>query len=331
MKKILLLSTGGTIASTSCESGLAPSLTADDIVTYIPELKGLCSIDCKTLFNLDSSNIQPEEWQAIAAEVFSGLQKYDGIVVLHGTDTMAYTASVVSFMLVNLKKPVVFTGSQIPIVEPNSDAKDNVLHAFLTVTQELHGVYIVFGGKIIRGVRGVKVRTTSLNAFESINAPDVGYIENNQVFLNVNEMCCAGDEPTVLKDHIDSDVFLLKLIPGTRLEFFEHFIKMGYKGLVIEGFGLGGLHFIRRNLVDELQELLRAGIPVVITTQCLYEISDLTVYEVGRKAAQEGIIPAYDMTSEAAVTKLMWVLGHTRNMGEIRKMMLTNYCGEIDL
>lgn len=331
MKNILLLSTGGTIASTNSEAGLVPGLSAEEIIGYIPSLKSLCHIACKTLFNLDSSNIQPEEWRVIAQEVFKGLSDYDGVIILHGTDTMAYTASILSFMLQNLKKPVVLTGSQIPIIEQNTDAVENVHHAFLTVLQGLQGVFVVFGGKIIKGARAVKVRTKSLNAFESVNVPDVGYIENNQVFLNVNERFFCSLNPAALDDKLEPDVFLLKLIPGTRPEFFDKFAFMGYKGLVIEGFGLGGLHFIRRNLIDKLQQLLHEGIPIVITTQCLYENSDLTVYEVGKKAALQGIIPAYDMTREAAVTKLMWVLGHTRELSEVRKMMLTNYCGEIDI
>lgn len=328
MKNILLLSTGGTIASTSSDSGLAPSLTADEIISFVPELKGLCNIDCKTLFNLDSSNIQPEEWREIAREVFGQLDRYDGIVILHGTDTMAYTASILSFMLVNLKKPVILTGSQLPVGMPDTDAKDNLYHAFLTVNLDIQGVYLVFGGKIIRGNRAVKVRTLSLNAFESINTPYAGSIENGKAIFHSSAPLQTG-EPFRLDDRFDPDVFLLKLIPGTRLEFFDYFLQMGYKGLVIEGFGLGGMHFIRRNLLEKLHQLLEAGIAIVITTQCLYEISDLTVYEVGRKAADEGIIPGYDMTSEAAVTKLMWVLGHTRDLDEVRKWMLTDLCGEI--
>lgn len=330
MKSILMLSTGGTIASAPCNTGLVPILTANDIICLVPELIDLCRIECKTILNLDSSNIQPEEWQMIVREVYAGLDRYDGIVITHGTDTMAYTASMLSFMLFNLNKPVILTGSQIPIIEKNTDARQNLLDAFQTVIQDIQGVFVVFGKKIIKGVRAVKVRTTSFDAFESINASDTGYIKDGKVYID-SDGFKKHEGTIILDDRFDPDVFLLKLIPGTRLEFFDNFIQMGYKGLVLEAFGLGGVHYLRRNLVEKLEKLMKAGTAIVVTSQCLYEISDLTVYEVGRKAAQQGIIPGYDMTSEAAVTKLMWVLGHTRDQGEVKEMMLTDYCGEISL
>ena len=330
MKKLMILSTGGTIACTETEAGLVPTLSADDILSHVPQAREICELDAKTIFNLDSSNIQPEEWKVIAHEVFDCLDDYDGVVVLHGTDTMAYTASMLSFMLRNLSKPVIITGSQLPIGHPHTDAKLNLHHALLAAVSPLQGVYVVFDGKIIRGCRVAKVRTTSNNAFESINYPLVGTIESGKVHLSVTGENAAQGTP-VLDDEIDSNVFLLKLIPGTRPEIFEHIGKSGFKGLVIEGFGMGGIHCLRRNLLEEIKKLIKNDIAVLLTTQCLYEPSDLMVYEPSRQAVFSGILQGFDMTSESAVTKLMWVLAHASGMRQIRRMMYTDYCGEISL
>jgi L-asparaginase len=329
MKKLMILSTGGTIACTQTEEGLIPTLSADDILAYAPEAKKLGQIDTRTILNLDSSNIQPEEWRLIARAIYDCLPEYDGIVVLHGTDTMAYTASMLSFMLRNVNKPVVITGSQLPVGHPQTDAKLNLRDALVTAASGIAGVLVVFDRQIMLGCRVAKVRTTSQNAFESINRSPVGWVTLGQVRL------IAPPEPSedapALDDAIEPNVFLLKLIPGTRPEVFDDIARLGYRGVVIEGFGLGGLHCLRRNLLDGIQKLLDANVAVLLTTQCRYEPSDPTVYETGRLALELGILQAHDMTSECAVTKLMWVLAHAKTQAEVREMMYTSYCGEISV
>jgi len=330
MKKILLLSTGGTIASASGEDGLVPKLTGEQMIKLIPELEGLCEIDCKEIMNLDSTNVQPEEWVNIAREAFEGLKEYDGIVITHGTDTMAYSASALSFMLRNLNKPVIFTGSQLPIEHPQTDGKRNILDAFKVAVSGLAGVYIVFDGKIIKGVRSSKVRTQGFDAFKSINYPYIGRVENGEVIIEHN-VDKVPEGQIELDDKLDPRVLLLKLTPGFLPEVIPAVLKLGFRGLIIEGFGLGGVPNFRRNIIPEIEKALKEGIAVVVTTQCLLDGSDLTVYEVGVKALKAGVIPAYDMTTETIVTKLMWALGHTYKLEEVRKIMMTNYAGEFSI
>ena len=329
MKKLMILSTGGTIACTQTEDGLIPTLSADDILAYVPDAVKLGKIETKTILNLDSSNIQPEEWRLIAKAVFDCLPDYDGIVILHGTDTMAYTASMLSFMLRHIDKPVVITGSQLPVGHPNTDAKANLRDAMITAASGIPGVVVVFDRKIMLGCRVAKVRTTSQNAFESINRLPVGRVRFGRVRL-IDPPEQPKGEP-LLDDAIEPNVFLLKLIPGTRPEVFDDIARLGYRGVVIEGFGLGGLHCLRRNLLEGIQKLMDANVAVLLTTQCRYEPSDPTVYETGRLALELGILQAYDMTSECAVTKLMWVLAHAASPEEVRRMMYTSFCGEISL
>jgi len=332
MKKVLLLTTGGTISAKTSDDGLRPLLASEELMRYVSDLHGHYLIETQDLFNLDSSNIQAEEWQLIARAVFKALDKFDGVVITHGTDTMAYTASMLSYMLYNLKKPVVLTGSQVPIDNLLTDARNNLYTAFAAVDNCIPGVSVAFNRKIISGCRAVKVRTMGFEAFESVNAPYLGEIYSNGMRCN-KEYFVKPDynAPTILMDNVCKDVFLLKLIPGTNPDIFDMLNKMNYHGIVLETFGLGGLHFLRRNLLPKLKMLADNGISVVACSQCLYESSDFSVYEVGRKLLDCGVIPGQDMTSEAAVTKLMWALGQTSDQDEVRKIFATNYVGEIDL
>lgn len=337
MKKILLLATGGTIASEQGESGMAPKLASNELLAYVDGLQKYYDVDYKDILNLDSSNIQPEEWKTIAGSVYENLDKYDGIVITHGTDTMAYTSSMLCFMLRNLNKSVVLTGSQMPISAPLTDARTNLYSAFAAVDSGIKGVSIAFNRKLINGCRAVKTRTMGFDAFESVNAPYLGEIFSDGFRINNMPSCMNGydeqneDKKTVLKDNICTDVFLLKLIPSTKPEIFDILPDLNYKGIIIETFGAGGMHFIRRDLSEKLKNLTERGISVVACSQCLYEHSDFSLYEVGQKVLSHGVIPGRDMTTEAAVTKLMWALGQTENLDEIRRIFETNYAGEVTL
>ncbi|MEG2144938.1 MAG: asparaginase, partial [Oscillospiraceae bacterium] len=325
---ILLLTTGGTIASTAGENGLTPTLDGENLIKFVGALD--CNVTVKNILELDSSNIQPEEWQLIAESAFNMRSGYDGIVITHGTDTMAYTASMLSFMLKNIDLPVVFTGSQLPIAYPLSDAPENLRCALAMASSGKNGVFVAFNRKVFLGCRTVKVRTTGFNAFESVNIPPVAEINSDGLIIRDELIPKMNGAPQLLKA-LDNRITLVKLIPGIDPAFFTAIANLGCRGIVIEAFGSGGLHFIRRDLVSQLEALVRSGIAVVVCSQCLYERSDMTTYEVGRLALKKGVIPAGDMTSEAAVTKLMWGLGQGLSPMELSALFATSVAGEISI
>ncbi len=325
LDKLLLLGTGGTIACLPGKHGLEPSYKVAGLLDYIDADKS--GIVCRDLFQLDSSNIQPEEWHDIASAVHEAiLQGFSAVVITHGTDTLAYTASMLSFILRGVGIPIVLTGSQYPIAYPDSDGKTNLTNALIAARALPGGVYICFGDRVILGCRGVKVRSMSLNAFESINYPNLGTVAQGR-YIPLNPPPVIGD--FVYDDVIEPNVALIKLVPGTSPKLFDVLPDCGIRGLVVEGFGLGGVHNMRRNHAEAISRLMDRGLPVVLTTQCLYEYSSPDVYEVSHTLSDAGVISACDMTTEAAVTKLMWVLGRTQNMDEVRQLMSTNLCGEI--
>ncbi|MCS7463425.1 asparaginase [Paenibacillus doosanensis] len=322
MKKLLLLATGGTIASVQGEDGLAPGMDAKDIISFLQDKHPDYQMDSMLLMNIDSSNMQPESWVKIAEAIHSNFEQYDGFVITHGTDTMAYTSAALSYMLHNVNKPVVITGSQVPINYKKTDAKRNIIDAIRFACEDVSGVFLVFDGRVIRGTRAVKIRTKSYDAFESINHPYIAHIHDTTIKY-------VGAKPkTNKKLKLDTslcpDVFLLKLVPGTKPELFD-LIKHLYKGVIIESFGNGGIPFQGRDLLPKIRELIASGVAVVITTQCLEEGEDLSLYEVGRKVAQNLIIISGDMNTEAIVPKMMWALGKTGDLFEVKKLMETPY------
>lgn len=328
MIKILLLSTGGTIASRPGKDGLEPGLSGEELIESLGDLRGKFQITVKQIMNLDSSNIQAEEWSIMAHAVHENYDFYDGFIITHGTDTMAYSASMLSYMLPGLNKPVVFTGSQIPMDNMLTDARNNLFCALGAVEAGIMGVSVAFNRHIIRGCRAVKVRTMGFDAFESVNARYLGEIFADGLRV-YDRQAPNPDAPRILLDQVSTDVFLLKLIPNTNPRLFDYIKEMGYRGVVLETFGAGGMHFHRRDLLEKLRMLEQQGIVVVACSQCLYEPSNFTIYEVGRKLLETGVIPAGDMTTEAAVTKLMWALGQTEDPEEVRRIFQKNFSGEI--
>ena len=328
-KRLLLLTTGGTIASEASDSGLVPRESGQSLVQRLEKLP--YDIDVKDILQLDSSNIQPEEWQLIATEIYDNMDKYDGIVLSHGTDTMSYTASMLSFMIQNVKVPVVLTGSQVPINVVLSDAPDNLRLAFVAAATCEPAIYLAFDRKVMLGCRTVKVRTINFDAFESVNLPPVATVTSDGLVFNKTISLPKRNKNCQLKTNLETQVSLVKLFPGFDPNLLFAMVDAGCKGIVIEAYGLGGMNYIRRNLVAAIGKLIDQGIPVITSSQCLYERSDLTRYEVGRLALLEGAISAHDMTSESAITKLMWGLGQGMDVHQIARLFETDLVGEVTL
>ena len=325
-KKILLLTTGGTIASVPGSDGLEPR-RADVMERELNQLRTYYDITVQDVMCLDSSNIRPEEWQLIAKTVFESRRGFDGIVISHGTDTMAYTASAVTFMLPDIDLPVVFTGSQLPLADILSDGPDNLRTAFAMAASGAPGVFLAFDRKVMLGCRAVKVRASGFSAFESVNARYAGQVSNRGLVLDERVLPKQKGE-TLLKPDLDESVFLLKLTPGLSPKIFDVLTEMGYKGIVIEAFGLGGVNVLHQGL-SGIRKAVDAGISVVVTTQCLYDSSDLRVYQVGTQLLDLGVIQGRDMTSEAAMTKLMWALGQGMTQADIASLFACSLSGEI--
>ena len=326
-KKILLLPTGGTIASLPGGSGLEPR-RSEVMELALDQLRSYYDITIDDVMCLDSSNITPEEWQLIARRIFEDRAGFDGIVVSHGTDTMAYTASAVTFMLPDIDLPVVFTGSQLPLADMLSDAPGNLRTAFAMAASGHPGVFLAFDRKVMLGCRAVKIRASGFSAFESVNARYAAQVTNHGLVVDDTVLPRRHGEARLCPE-ISRNVFLLKLTPGLNPAVFDVLAAMGYQGIVIEAFGLGGVNVLHKGLRG-IRRAVEDGISVVVTTQCLYDSADLQVYQVGNKLLELGVIQGRDMTSEAAMTKLMWAIGQGMDQEQIRALFARNLAGEVD-
>ncbi len=325
MKRILLIGTGGTIASEMTEGGLTPELTTEQLLSQVPAISGICGVDCVQLLNLDSTNITPGHWQMMARCVQTRYEEYDGFVITHGTDTMAYTAAALSYLIQGSPKPIVLTGAQKPIGFDSTDSKVNLMDAFRCAAEDLPGVSIVFNSRVILGTRAKKTRSKSFQAFSSINYPDLGVLRDGMLLRYIRQEC--GTAP-VFYDRLDTKVALLKLVPGVGRGLADYLLERN-DALIIESFGVGGLPE-DSGLYNCVRDAMSAGKTVVLTTQVENEGSDLGVYHVGHALKNElGVLEAYDMTTEAVVAKLMWILGQTRRREEVARLFYTPVAQDI--
>lgn len=312
MKKILLIATGGTIASKYTESGLAPQLSADALLSYIPQAKNFCEIETTQLFSLDSTNINSSHWLSLASFIEEKYEYYDGFVICHGTDTMAYTAAALSYLVQNNRKPIVITGAQKPIDLPITDARSNLLDSLRFACDErAHGTVIVFGGRAIAGTRAKKERSKSYNAFSSINYPDIANIYDDRIIFYINDKDFSTT-PLKFYHHMNDRVFLLKLTPGVNGKILDALYD-SYDGLIIESFGVGGIpNYGDGSFENAIKKWIDSEKFIAMATQVTHEGSDMAVYQVGKEIKDKfHLIESYDMTLEAAVTKMMWILGQT--------------------
>ena len=303
-----MIGTGGTIASKQTENGLAPGLTPNDILACIPQVKHVCGVETLQVCNIDSTNVTPEHWKLMVEAVEKHYDAYDGFVICHGTDTLAYTAAALSYMIQNSPKPIVVTGAQKPINMDVTDAKTNLLDSFIyAADDDSEDVSIVFDGKVIIGTRAKKERAKSYNAFSSINFPYPAVIQDGQVIRYIPPVRHKG-EVRFYHDMKDS-VYVLKLVPGMRSGVLTQILEQ-YDCVVIESFGVGGLpDSITAEVYEGMKKWKKEGKLIVMTTQVVSEGSNMTVYEVGKKVKQDfDLLEAYDMTLEATITKLMWLM-----------------------
>lgn len=307
-KKLLIITTGGTIASVKDEAGLVPALSSEELLSYLPELGEDVLLTTESLCNLDSTDIAPEHWLQMAKAIKDNYDNYDGFVICHGTDTMAYTAAALSYLIQGSSKPIVLTGAQKPIGFEITDAKANLRDSILYAADDASmGVQIVFNGEVIIGTRAKKTKSLSYAAFSSINYPLLAAINEGRIIRYVEQK--KPETAPVFYDKLNEKVFLLKLTPGISPVLLPEIFK-NYDAIIIESFGVGGIpESLEEVLFAELKKYKPEEKVLVMTTQVTYEGSHMETYEVGRTLRDNfSILEARDMTLEAVVTKMMWLL-----------------------
>jgi len=339
--KILLITTGGTIVSKKdakrAGAGLIPSDEINASFSGILELNHFSEIEICPIFLKDSTNINPDDWILIIKKIYENKNLFDGFIITHGTDTMAYTSSILSYTLNNILKPVVLTGAMIPASYPETDAMCNLENSIkfirVLIDKGQSGVSICFNGKLMHGTRVRKIDSQSADAFISVSYNDIGNINNGKAEVGIAPFIDKTGLNNISYNSIDDirfekNIFPIKLFPGFSSDYLDKIINIKPSAIIIESFGLGGLPYLGENLLPLVEKAVLSDIIVAISTQCFKGNVDLSAYEVGQKAMKAGAISTHDMTYEAAVTKLMWLMPKA-SIQKVKEYFLYNFCDEI--
>jgi len=328
-KKILILFCGGTIImKENAEGALEVPTDKNEAIEILkntePELDKLANIDIQYIANIDSTNMNPNKWDKIIDEILNNYDDYDGFVITHGTDTMAYTSSALSIAISNLGKPIILTGSQIPAHEIDSDARRNLVNAVKVATLNISGVFIVFDERIIIGGRATKASESKLDAYTSVNNNDAGEIRINIRIRD--DIPKRKNGKLKIKKGFEPNIYVYTLTPGCNPENLEFILKSKkIKGIILRAYGTGNLPYNFENFFIKAK---KRKMPVVVMSQCLNGMTIMKSYEVGKRALELGVIEGYDHSLESLSVKLMWALKHYP-YEKIPDIINKNFSGEL--
>ncbi len=325
--RILIVTTGGTITMLRARNGsLYPCEEAGKLLEKVPELRELADIDILPIANIDSSDLSPALWLELSRAIYKRFKEYDGFVVTHGTDTLCYTSAALSYMLQELSKPVILTGAQVPLEDIGSDGRSNLINAVRVAISDLAEVAVVFGSLIMRGTRAKKTSVFDMQAFTSVNSIPLGTIGLTIKFNDFARF--RNRKKPLLRAFLNEEVAIMPVYPGVKACIIE-FLAKHHRGIVLEGYGAGNIPTGDNNLIPAIASAISANVPIVVCTQCIVGSTEMELYQVGRAALDVGAIPGMDMTPEAALVKLMWLLGQTDDIGAIESMMQKSFVGEL--